>query len=108
MVGLLAVARSVCALGREHFLPPVAAWVHPKTQTPIITTAVLGIVTGEDLSIADQQFHAVPVAMLNVQRETSMCPLRCCTPTHHDALLCSCVQQLLDSSRHSTRCSSEF
>ena len=27
MMGLLAVARSVCALGREHFLPPVTAWV---------------------------------------------------------------------------------
>jgi APA family basic amino acid/polyamine antiporter len=45
MVGLLAVARSITALGREHFLPPVAAWVHHKTQTPIITTAVLGVVT---------------------------------------------------------------
>ena len=46
-MGLLAVARSITALGREHFLPPVSAWVHHKTKTPIITTAVLGVVTGE-------------------------------------------------------------
>ena len=51
-MGLLAVARSITALGREHFLPPVAAWVHHKTQTPIITTAVLGVVTGDDSSAA--------------------------------------------------------
>lgn len=51
-MGLLAVARSITALGREHFLPPVAAWVHHRTQTPIITTAVLGVVTGDDSSAA--------------------------------------------------------
>lgn len=58
MVGLLAVARSITALGREHFLPPVAAWVHHKTQTPIITTAVLGVVTGDDSSAALPPTHA--------------------------------------------------
>jgi hypothetical protein len=59
MVGLLAVARSVTALGREHFLPPVSAWVHHKTQTPIVTTAVLGIVTGDAPRLMPQS-PAVP------------------------------------------------
>jgi APA family basic amino acid/polyamine antiporter len=45
MVGLLAVARSITALGREHFLPPFLAWVSPKLQTPIFTTALLGVIT---------------------------------------------------------------
>jgi amino acid transporter len=60
MVGLLAVARSITALGREHFLPPVAAWVHHKTQTPIITTAVLGVVTGALPPICGSLLHFKP------------------------------------------------
>ena len=70
-MGLLAVARSITALGREHFLPPVAAWVHHKTQTPIITTAVLGVVTGDDSSAAaaaDLWFHAALQVIMSLWR----------------------------------------
>lgn len=49
MVGLLAVARSITALGREHFLPPFLAWVNPKLKTPIFTTALLGVITGKPI-----------------------------------------------------------
>ncbi len=47
MVGLLAVARAVTALGRESFIPPIFSLVSAKLGTPIFTTAILGIVTGE-------------------------------------------------------------
>lgn len=49
MVGLLAVTRSIIALGREHFLPPFLAWVNPKLKTPIFTTALLGVITGKPI-----------------------------------------------------------
>lgn len=45
MIGLLAVARSICALGREHFIWPAFGWVNEKVQTPIFTTAILGVIT---------------------------------------------------------------
>jgi len=45
MIGLLAVARSICALGREHFIWPIFGWVNEKVQTPLFTTAILGFVT---------------------------------------------------------------
>ena len=50
MVGLLAVARAVTALGRESFIPPIFSLVSVKLGTPIFTTAILGIVTGGSLS----------------------------------------------------------
>jgi len=50
-VGLLAVARAVTALGRESFIPPIFSLVSAKLGTPIFTTAILGIVTGERLTL---------------------------------------------------------
>ena len=34
MIGLLAVARSICALGREHFIWPIFGWVRPQFLGP--------------------------------------------------------------------------
>ena len=45
-MGSLAVTRGVTALGRENFLPPLAAVVSHRLGTPIFATAVLGVVTG--------------------------------------------------------------
>ena len=47
MVGLLAVTRAVTALGREAYVPPICAVVSKRLGTPIFTTAILGIITGE-------------------------------------------------------------
>jgi len=46
LVGSLAVTRGVTALGRENFLPPLAAVVSHRLGTPIFATAILGIATG--------------------------------------------------------------
>lgn len=46
LVGMLAVARAVCALGREHYLPPIFGVISPKKGTPIYATAILGVATG--------------------------------------------------------------
>lgn len=45
LVGMVAVARTVCALGREHYLPPIFAVVSQKHGTPIFSTAILGFLT---------------------------------------------------------------
>lgn len=34
MIGLLAVARSICALGREHFIWPAFGWVRFGDVSP--------------------------------------------------------------------------
>ena len=36
MIGLLAVARSICALGREHFIWPIFGWVRAPRSRPCL------------------------------------------------------------------------
>ena len=69
-MGLLAVARAVTALGRESFIPPIFSLVSAKLGTPIFTTAILGIITGERLPSGLQTFSLV-THLFN----------GCCTPT---------------------------
>lgn len=46
MVGMIAVARAACALGREHYVPPIFGVVSQKRGTPVFATAILGFLTG--------------------------------------------------------------
>jgi APA family basic amino acid/polyamine antiporter len=49
LVGSLGVARLLTTVGRDHMLPSFFAYVHPTLGTPLVSTLVLGIVTGESL-----------------------------------------------------------
>ena len=69
LVGMLAVARAVCALGREHYVPPIFAVVSPKQGTPVFATAILGIATGASQNRSTNTFacngayHAHPLSV---------------------------------------------
>lgn len=51
---MYATARIICAVARQHMLPPLFARIHPKFKTPAIATvcqgiscAVIALFTGE-------------------------------------------------------------
>jgi amino acid transporter len=50
LIGLLVVTRLFVAVGREHFVPPVFAKLSKRFGTPVITTMLLGVVTGASSS----------------------------------------------------------
>ena len=52
LVGMLAVARAVCALGRENYVPPIFAVVSGKHGTPVFATAILGSGTGTPIQLS--------------------------------------------------------
>ena len=83
LVGSLAVTRGVTALGRENFLPPLAAVVSHRLGTPIFATAILGVATGVRL----QRRHA-PVSPKEATRaRTAGCPRHAC-PVIVQAVCC--------------------
>jgi hypothetical protein len=47
LVGMLGVARLLTTVGRDHMLPSFFAYVHPNLGTPLVSTLVLGIITGK-------------------------------------------------------------
>ena len=47
LIGFYAGARIIYVLGRERLLPPVFSQMSAKFGTPVVATAVQGIVVGE-------------------------------------------------------------
>ncbi|KAL8166718.1 hypothetical protein V2J09_008217 [Rumex salicifolius] len=45
MVAMLGQARYMCVIGRSYVVPPWFAKVHPKTSTPVNSSAFLGLLT---------------------------------------------------------------
>jgi amino acid transporter len=49
LIGFYAGARIIYVLGRERLLPPVFAQMSPRFGTPVVATAVQGIIVCEPL-----------------------------------------------------------
>ncbi|KAG2454824.1 hypothetical protein HYH02_000656 [Chlamydomonas schloesseri] len=94
VVTLFSAARLLLLLGRESVLPHALAAVHPRTQTPLVATAVVAVVTCVLAALAPLATLASLVSLGTLMAFATVCAAvwwRRCSPPPPPGRPCCCL-----------------